>query len=44
MSADKFEQYIYSDLVLKLANEAAANTMWELVAKGVKPVYNTRKR
>ena len=42
--ADKFGQYICSDLVIKLANEAAANMMRELVAKGVKPVYSTHKR
>jgi hypothetical protein len=42
MPADKFGQYMCSDSFLKRANEAVANAVRQLEAKGVTPVYRAR--
>nr|WP_311527967.1 hypothetical protein [uncultured Ralstonia sp.] len=44
MPADKLGQYITSPEFLRRANEAVAKAVRELEAKGIKPVYVTRKR
>ena len=44
MPAKKLGQYIRSELFLKRANEAVAEAVRELQAKGIKPTYITRQR
>lgn len=44
MPAKKLGQYIRSELFLKRANDAVAEAVRELEAKGIKPTYITRQR